>query len=106
MRRALWPLLVALTLGGGCRGPGWYADKSPLEIAEMVEVELTSLGPGEAGYSAPEIAGDRRYRLSEFNFASDFRNNPQPTLVPARHFSAGAPRGLFITFTATLGGGP
>ena len=64
MRCALWPLLMVLTLGGGCRGPDWYADKSPLAIAEMVEVELASLGPGEAGYSAPEIAGNRRYRLS------------------------------------------
>ncbi len=47
---------------------------------------------------------DRRYRLSEFNFASDFRGQPQPTLVPARHFTAGAPRGVFLTLTATLGG--
>lgn len=47
---------------------------------------------------------DRRYRLSEFNFASDFRSAAQPTLVPARHFSAGAPRGVFLTLTATLGG--
>ncbi|HVJ93672.1 MAG TPA: TonB-dependent receptor [Labilithrix sp.] len=47
---------------------------------------------------------DRQYRLSEFNFASDFRSAPQPTLVPARHFAAGAPRALFLTLTATLGG--
>jgi iron complex outermembrane receptor protein len=47
---------------------------------------------------------DRRYRLSEFNFASDFQGSPQPTLVPSRHFSAGAPRGIFLTLTATLGG--
>jgi iron complex outermembrane recepter protein len=47
---------------------------------------------------------DRRYRLSEFNYASDFRSASQPTLVPGRHFSAGAPRGLFLTLTATLGG--
>lgn len=47
---------------------------------------------------------DRRYRLSEFNFASDFQGAPQPTLVPSRHFNAGAPRGIFLTLTATLGG--
>jgi iron complex outermembrane receptor protein len=47
---------------------------------------------------------DRRYRLSEFNYASDFRSASQPSLVPGRHFSAGAPRGLFLTLTATLGG--
>lgn len=47
---------------------------------------------------------DRQYRLSEFNYASDFRGSAQPSLVPARHFSAGAPRGVFLTLTATLGG--
>lgn len=47
---------------------------------------------------------DRQYRLSEFNYASDFRGGAQPSLVPARHFSAGAPRGVFLTLTATLGG--
>jgi hypothetical protein len=30
----------------------------------MVDVELVALGPGEAGYNAPEIAASRRYRLS------------------------------------------
>ena len=65
MKRALWPLLIPLALGGaGCRGPGYYADKSPLEIAEMVDVELANLGPGEAGYSAPVISSGRSYRLS------------------------------------------
>jgi iron complex outermembrane receptor protein len=49
---------------------------------------------------------DQRYRLSEFNYASDFRSASQPTLVPARHFSAGAPRGVFLTLAATLGGEP
>ena len=64
MKHALWPLLAALALGsGGCRGPGYYADKSPLEIAEMVDVELASLGPGEAGYRAPAISARRNYRL-------------------------------------------
>jgi hypothetical protein len=47
---------------------------------------------------------DRQYRLSEFNYASDFRSADQPTLVPARHFAAGAPRGVFVTLSATLGG--
>lgn len=49
---------------------------------------------------------DTQYRLSEFNYASDFRNEGQPTLVPARHFAAGAPRGLFLALSATLGGNP
>ena len=57
----------------------------------------------EVGLVATNLL-DRRYRLSEFNYASDFRTAQQPTLVPSRHFAAGAPRGLFLTLTATLGG--
>jgi hypothetical protein len=57
----------------------------------------------EVGLVATNLL-DRSYRLSEFNFASDFRGEAQPTLVPARHFSAGAPRAVFLTLTATLGG--
>jgi len=68
MKRAYWPILLALTLalgsGAGCRGPGYYADKSPLDIAEMVDVHLADLGPGEAGYTAPAISGRRSYRLA------------------------------------------
>jgi iron complex outermembrane receptor protein len=47
---------------------------------------------------------DTQYRLGEYNFASDFHSQPQPTLVPDRTFTAGAPRGLFATFAITFGG--
>ena len=57
----------------------------------------------ELGFIATNLL-DRQYRLAEFNYASDFRGEAQPTLVPARQFAAGAPRGMFITLAATLGG--
>jgi iron complex outermembrane recepter protein len=49
---------------------------------------------------------DRKLRLGEYNFASDWQNqgNTRPTLVPARHFSSGPPRSLFLTLGVTLGG--
>jgi outer membrane receptor protein involved in Fe transport len=49
---------------------------------------------------------DNRYRLGEFNYASDFRSVPDasPTLVPVRHFTAGAPRAVLVTFALKLGG--
>jgi hypothetical protein len=47
---------------------------------------------------------DTQYRLGEYNYASDFHSQPQPTLVPERTFTAGAPRGLFATFAITFGG--
>ena len=57
----------------------------------------------ELGFVATNLF-DRQYRLAEFNYASDFRGEAQPTLVPSRHFAAGAPRAMFITLAATLGG--
>jgi iron complex outermembrane recepter protein len=47
---------------------------------------------------------DRRYRLGEYNYASDFHSSAWPTLVPARHFTAGAPRTLMLSLGITLGG--
>jgi outer membrane receptor protein involved in Fe transport len=47
---------------------------------------------------------DKRYRLGEYNYVSDFHSQSQPTLVPARHFSAGAPRAVFLTLSANFGG--
>jgi hypothetical protein len=50
---------------------------------------------------------DARYRLSEFNFASDFQTTgPFPTLTPVRHFTAGAPRAVFVTLAFNVGGHP
>ncbi len=47
---------------------------------------------------------DRRYRLGEYNFVSSFQSQQPPTLVPMRHFAAGAPRGIFATFAINFGG--
>jgi iron complex outermembrane receptor protein len=47
---------------------------------------------------------DTKYRLGEFNFDSNFQQGVPPTLVPARLFSAGAPRGIFGTLTINFGG--
>ena len=58
------------------------------------------------GLSATNLF-NAQYRLAEFNYASDFRlNGPSPTLVPTRHFSAGAPRQLFLTVSFNIGGEP
>jgi TonB family protein len=63
----------------------------------------------EFGLSVTNLL-NRQYRLGEYNFASDFRaqraqfGDAQPTLVPMRHFTAGAPRGIFATFSVNFGG--
>jgi hypothetical protein len=61
--RSLIAPVVLVAIAGGCRGPDYYASKAPTEIAEMVQVRLADLGPGEAGYLAPTITGTRSYRL-------------------------------------------
>ena len=48
---------------------------------------------------------DTRYRLGEFNYTSDFHSQPSPTLVPVRHFTAGAPRIVMLTLEVLFGGG-
>ena len=57
----------------------------------------------EVGVSAQNLL-DTKYRLGEYNYASDFHSQPFPTLVPVRHFSAGAPRMLMFTVALNYGG--
>jgi iron complex outermembrane receptor protein len=53
---------------------------------------------------------DARYRLSEFNYVSNFNATGPgaptgaPSYVPTRLFTAGAPRGIFVTFAVNFGG--
>jgi iron complex outermembrane receptor protein len=60
------------------------------------------------GHFALELAAqnllDSRYRLGEYQYASDFHSRGWPTLVPARHFTAGAPRSLTLSLAVNLGG--
>lgn len=87
-----------------------YVGRRALPFGQRSDVVFTADASASVAWRMFEVALvatnllDRQYRLSEFNYVSDFRSGPQPTLVPARHFSAGAPRGLFLTLSATLGG--
>lgn len=56
----------------------------------------------DVGIAATNLL-NRQYRLTEFNYASDFHTQPEPTLSPVRHFSAGAPRAVFATLGLTWG---
>lgn len=56
------------------------------------------------GFSVTNLL-NTQYRLGEFNFASDFHTSGTlPTLVPARMFSAGAPRAAMLTLGLHFGG--
>lgn len=58
----------------------------------------------EIGLTMQNVVGTA-YRLGEFNYASDFRTQAYPTLVPVRHFSAGTPRMLMFTVAVNFGDG-
>lgn len=45
---------------------------------------------------------DTRYRLGEYNYASDFHSRSEPTLTIARQFTAGAPREIAVRLEVTL----
>lgn len=56
------------------------------------------------GFSVTNLL-DTRYRQVELNYASDFQTSGSlPTLVPARHFAAGAPRAFMLTLGLHFGG--
>jgi hypothetical protein len=57
----------------------------------------------DLGLSAQNLLGTQ-YRLGEYNYDSDFHSQAFPTLVPVRHFSAGAPRTVMFSLTLRYGG--
>ncbi len=48
----------------------------------------------------------QKYRLGEYDFASDFNPSGAPTLVPVRHFTAGDPISIFAVAAVNFGGNP
>jgi hypothetical protein len=60
----------------------------------------------EVGVIAQNLLNSR-YELGVYNYVSNFQQgNPTPDLLPARHFTAGAPLGVFGTLTLYFGGPP
>ena len=86
-----------------------YVSPRPLPYSEQGEAIFTvdaQVGARWAYFELGLIASnlfDARYAWGQYNFASDFGGRAFPTLVPARHFTPGPPRQLFVTFTLHLG---
>ena len=97
----------AITASAGV-GVTWVAPR-PLPYSERGESIFTvdaQVGARWAYYELGFIAQnllDAQYSWGQYNFTSDFRSRDFPTLVPARHFTAGPPRQLFVVFTLHLG---
>jgi iron complex outermembrane receptor protein len=82
-----------------------YGQRSDVIFVTDLNVEL-GWRWASLGLAITNLFGSQ-YRLGEYNYASDFRTaGSTPTLVPARHFSAGAPRAVMLTLAFHLGGEP
>jgi iron complex outermembrane recepter protein len=105
------PLAIGGTKLYGSTGVGVsYVGRRPLPLNEQSDVIFTVDGAANlrwknvtVGIICTNLTG-RRYRLAEYNYASDFRSQPYPTQVPSRHFVAGEPRAIYGTVTLTFGG--
>jgi hypothetical protein len=104
-----WTVLgksIRATLGAGIT----YVGRRPLPYGEVSSTIFTidaSASAEWAGFQLRFAATnllDTQYRLGEYNYASDFHSQPQPTLVPDRTFAAGPPRALFLTLGFNFGG--
>ena len=78
-------------------------------VSDIIFVSDASVGLGWTIWNV-RLSGqnlfDAKYRLGEYNYASNFQKLlPEPTLAPERSFTAGAPRTVMLTLSATLGGG-
>ncbi len=97
-------------LQGSLAGGFTYVGPRELPYSQRSEALATvdatgtlELAPLELGLVVTNLL-DRRYKQGEYFYPSDFGSQSAATLVPARHFTAGAPRTIFLTATLTLGG--
>ena len=106
---------LPIDLGGerprGALGLGLsYVGPRPLPYGQKSQSIFTVDASATATWSHYELGltvsnlFDNHYRLGEYNYPSDWHTEPQPTLVPMRQFTAGAPRAFYLTFGVNLGG--
>jgi iron complex outermembrane receptor protein len=89
-----------------------YVGQRPLpygDVSDVIFISDASLGVGWTIWNL-RLSGqnifDSKYKLGEYNYASNFEKYlPAPTLAPERSFTAGAPRTVLLTLSATFGGG-
>jgi TonB family protein len=87
-----------------------YVGRRALPYGQRSDTIFTVDGAAAVAYRAVELEFsamnlfDQRYRIAEYNYVSDFHSASAPTLVPARHFAAGAPRTLFVSLAVHFGG--
>jgi iron complex outermembrane receptor protein len=97
---------VTLATGVTYVGPRPLPFGARSDVIFTIDANLTFGWPAlQFGISATNLL-DRKYPLSELNIASDFHSQSEPTLVPVRHFTAGAPRAVLFTVGFNFGATP
>ncbi len=87
-----------------------YVGQRPLPYSQLSDVIFISDASMSLNWSiwTVRVSGqnlfDSKYKLGEYNYASDFQHQAEPTLAPERSFTAGAPQLLMVTVGATFGG--
>jgi TonB family protein len=104
-----WSLAGAALTGHLGLGGAYVAPRA-LPYGERGEALVTTEASASVGWRALEAAlevtnlFDSKLRSGEYNYASDFGSQASPTLVPARHFTAGPPRTVMFTVSVNVGG--
>jgi hypothetical protein len=101
----LWNRPVSMAFATGIT----YVGPRPLPYGQRsdtiftVDTNLTaSWWLFDLGLSVTNLLGTK-YALGEYNYVSNFRSGASPTLVPARMFSAGAPRTILFSVAIHYG---
>jgi iron complex outermembrane recepter protein len=88
-----------------------YIGPRPLPYAQTSDPFVTVDVTGSLRWAVFELAIastnvlDARYELGQYDYVSDWHTQTPADPSPERHFSAGAPRGVFVTLGVTLGDG-
>lgn len=103
--------LAGSAIHGAASAGVTYVGRRPLPYNQLSDALFTADASAQLSWRRFELGlevtnlFDRRYRLGEYNYASNFQGSDQlPSLVPVRHFSAGPPRMFFVTFAVNFGG--
>jgi iron complex outermembrane receptor protein len=87
-----------------------YVGRRPLPFSQLSDVIFVSDASASLAWSVWNVRlaatnlFDAKYKLGEYNYASDFHSQAEPTLAPERSFTAGAPRIIMLSVGMTLGG--
>jgi TonB family protein len=96
---------ATLAVGYGYVGRRDLPDGQKSDVMSLLDASVGLAWKGWSTTLAAMNVLDQKYRLSEFNYASNFAGPAAPAdSAPIRHFTAGAPASVFLSLAKTFGG--